>query len=324
MLCDAPAEHGGSWGEDGNIVFAPNPRGGLSRVSETGGTPQPLTHLDQQKGELTHRDPRVLPGGTAVLFTASSNVSDFDASSVEVLSLKTGQRKTLQRGGVFGRYLPTGHLVYMQRGTLFAAPMDLKNLALTGPAVPLLEDVTTNPTEADGQFDFSRAPSGPGTFVYVSGKAASGGWSIMWLDSTGKTQPLKGLGFYSTPSLSPEGERLAFTQTNDISVYDWQRDTTSRLSFTPGPNSYPVWTPDGRGIVYRSAPGRRRQPLLGPSDGAAAAVRLTESKNDQTPFSFSPDGKRLAFQERGGATLNDILTLPHRLERSRASQSRPT
>ena len=77
----------------------------------------------------------------------------------------------------------------------------------------------------------------------------------MWLDSTGKTQPLKGLGFYSTPSLSPEGERLAFTQTNDISVYDWQRDTTSRLSFTPGPNSYPVWTPDGRGIVYRSAPG---------------------------------------------------------------------
>ena len=161
MLCDAPAEHGGSWGEDGNIVFAPNPRAGLSRVSETGGTPQPLTHLDQQKGELTHRDPRVLPGGTAVLFTASSNVSDFDASSVEVLSLKTGQRKTLQRGGVFGRYLPTGHLVYMQRGTLLAAPMDLKNPALTGPAVPLLEDVATNPTEADGQFDFSRAPSGP-------------------------------------------------------------------------------------------------------------------------------------------------------------------
>src|SRR5713101_5908534 len=106
----------------------------------------------------------------------------------------------------------------MQRRTLFAAPMDLKNLTLTGPAVPLLEDVAANPTEADAQFDFSRAPSGPGTFVYVSGKAASAGWSIAWLDSTGKTQPLKGaLGAYFTPSFSPDGKRLAFTlNINDI------------------------------------------------------------------------------------------------------------
>src|ERR1700694_5740402 len=129
----------------------------------------------------------MLPGGQAVLFTANGRTADFNEANLEVLSLKTGQRKILQRGGFFGRYLPSGHLVYMQRGTLFAAPMDLKNLALTGPAVPLLEDVATNPGEADAQFDFSRAPSGPGTFVYVSGKAASAGFSIAWLDSTGKT-----------------------------------------------------------------------------------------------------------------------------------------
>src|SRR5713101_6233945 len=126
----------------------------------------------------------------------------------------------------------------MQRRTLFAAPMDLKNLTLTGPAVPLLEDVAANPTEAGARFDFSRSPSGPGTFVYVSGKAASAGWSIAWLDSTGKTQPLTGaLGVYRSPSVSPDGKRLVFSQDNsDISVYDWQRDTTSRLSFTPGFN----------------------------------------------------------------------------------------
>jgi Tol biopolymer transport system component len=311
-LCDATADHGGSWGEDGNIVFAPNPRAGLSRVSEIGGTPQALTQLDQRKGELTHRDPWVLPGGRAVLFTASSNVSDFNESSVEVLSLKTGQRKTLQRGGFFGRYVPSGHLVYMQRGTLFAAPMDLDKLVLTGPAVPLLEDVATNPTEADAQFDFSRAPSGPGTFVYVSGKEASADWSIAWLDSTGKTQPLKTIpAQYFTPRFSPDGKRLAFSlNTNDISIYDLQRDTTSRLTFTPGPNNYPVWTPDGSGIVYRSLTGGVGNLYWVRSDGAAAAVRLTESKNDQIPYSFSPDGKRLAFQEQGGATLYDIWTLP--------------
>src|SRR5713101_6867115 len=142
----------------------------------------------------------------------------------------------------------------MQRRTLFAAPMDLKDLALTGPAVPLLEDVAANPVEAGARLDFSRSPSGPGTFVYVNGKAASTGWSIAWLDSTGKTQPLKGApGNYSSPSFSPDGKRLAFTlNRNDISVYDQQRETTSRLSFTPGPNNNPVWTPDGRGIVYQS------------------------------------------------------------------------
>jgi serine/threonine-protein kinase len=217
----------------------------------------------------------------------------------------------LQRGGFFGRYLPSGHLVYMQRGTLFAAPMDLKNLALTGPAVPLLDDVATNPNEADGQFDFSRAPSGPGAFVYVSGKT-SAGWSIAWLDNTGKTQPLKGAPSpYFTPTFSPDGKRLAFSvNLADISIYDWQRDTTSRLTFTAGPNNTPVWTPDGRGIVYRSSPGGVGNLYWVRSDGAAAAVRLTESKNDQTPYSFSPDGKRLAFSEIGGTTGNDIWTLP--------------
>jgi protein kinase-like protein/WD40 repeat protein len=311
-LCDAPSAHGGSWGEGGSIVFAPIPQSGLLRVSEAGGTPQPLTQLDQQKGETTHRFPQILPGGNSVLFTASSGTAEFNEANLGVLSLKTGQRKTLQRGGYFGRYLPSGHLVYMQRGTLFAAPMDLDKLALTGPALPLLEDVATNAIEGTARFDISGVPSGSGSFVYVSGSAATTGRSIAWLDSTGKTQPLKATpGAYSTPSLSPDGKRLAFSQNfNDITVYDWQRDTTSRLTFTPGTNNYPVWTPDGRGIVYRSAPGAVGNLYWVRSDGAAAALRLTESKNDQTPYSFSPDGKRLAFVEQGGATLNDIWTLP--------------
>ena len=143
----------------------------------------------------------------------------------------------------------------------------------------------------------------------MSGKATNAGFSIAWLDSTGKTQPLKATpGLYYTPSLSPDGKRLAFSQNNvDISVYDWQRDTVSRLSFTTSVNNWPVWTPNGKGIVYRSGLGNLSWVR---SDGAAAAVRLTESKNDQTPYSFSPDGKQLAFSEIGGTTGNDIWTLP--------------
>src|SRR5215813_15163980 len=98
-----------------------------------------------QKGEQTHRFPQILPGGHAVLFTASSTEVDLTEATLDIVSLKTGQRKTLLRGGYYGRYFPqsptTGHLLYVNLGTLYGASMDLETLALTGPAVPLLEDV---------------------------------------------------------------------------------------------------------------------------------------------------------------------------------------
>ena len=72
-LCDAPNDRGGSWGEDGTIVFTPDNRVALSKVSSAGGTPQPLTTLDKQAGEVTQRWPQVLPGGKAVLFTSSTD-----------------------------------------------------------------------------------------------------------------------------------------------------------------------------------------------------------------------------------------------------------
>ena len=112
-LCDAPNGRGGSWGEDGTIVLAPEIYSGLSRVSSAGGTREAVSTLDKEKGETTHRWPQVLPGGKAVLFTVGIGSTD---GNIEVQSLETGERKTLQLGGFYGRYLPTGHLVYYERG----------------------------------------------------------------------------------------------------------------------------------------------------------------------------------------------------------------
>jgi serine/threonine-protein kinase len=119
-LCDAPIARGASWGEDGWIIVTPTGIGGLSRISAAaGGTPQVITKPGD-KGEITHRWPQVLPGGQAVLFTGSASVANMDNASIEVLSLKTGQWKSLQHPGRFGRYLATsngaGHLVYFQQG----------------------------------------------------------------------------------------------------------------------------------------------------------------------------------------------------------------
>jgi Tol biopolymer transport system component len=310
-VCDALDPRGGTWGEDGNIIAAFRSVGPLVRVSAAGGTPRALTQLDVQKGEQTHRYPQILPGGKAVVFTAGAR-GDFTGSSLEVQSLQTGQRKTLQRGGFFGRYLPSGHLVYMRQDTLFAAPMDLDKLELTGPSVPVLEEVANIPARGNAQFDFSRT----GTFIYVSGRGTGAGWSIAWLDSSGKTQPLLATpGRYFTPTFSPDGKRLAISVAGvigrfNLAVYDWQRDTMTRLGSTPGPDYWSVWTPDGKGIVYQSQSAGGFVLYWVRSDGASASVQLTESKNIQAPHSFSPDGKRLAYAETGGETQDDLWTLP--------------
>jgi serine/threonine-protein kinase len=128
---------GGTWSEDGTtITFSPHRSAGLVRVSSDGGKPEPLTTLGE--GQVTHRWPQMLPGGRGVLFTAHTRLSDFNDANLEVQPLPTGARKVVQRGAAYGRYLPSGHIVYIRDGTLFAAPFDLDRLELTNSAVPVL------------------------------------------------------------------------------------------------------------------------------------------------------------------------------------------
>ena len=104
-LCDAPDDRGGTWIDDRTIVFAPQGRSGLSRVSADGGVPEVVTSLDPADAEITHRWPQALPGGRAVLYTAHSQVGDFEGASLVVQPLPSGPRRIVHRGGYHGRYL---------------------------------------------------------------------------------------------------------------------------------------------------------------------------------------------------------------------------
>jgi serine/threonine-protein kinase len=209
-LCDAPGVGGASWGDDGNIIVALG-NTGLWRISSSGGTPVPVTKLN--RGEGTHRWPQVLPGSQAVLFTASTGVGPFEDAEIDVVSLKTGERKTVQRGGFSPSYLATsnrtGHLVYLHQRTLFAVPFDPGRLTLAGAPKPILEDV--GPGEAAGVFAFAGAPSGTGIFVYLAWKVTEADGPISWLERGGKMEPVHAPpGSYAIPAFRPtvSGSRI--------------------------------------------------------------------------------------------------------------------
>jgi Tol biopolymer transport system component len=310
-LCDVPSGRGGSWSEDGAIVFAPDIRAALLQVPSTGGTPQPLTTLDKQSGEVTQRWPQFLPGGKAVLFTSNTHGGNYEDADIVVYSMGSQQRKVVQQGGFYGRYVPTGHVVYMHEGTLFAVPFDLKRLEVTGAAAPVLEGIVALPVDGAAHFTFSRT----GNFAYVPGRGATQNVSVYWMDRTGKFTPLRAIpGEYLRPAFSADGKRLAL-QINvgkraDIWVYEWARDTLTRLTFGGDANISPVWTPDSQRITYSSVERRGEYDLYWKrADGAGDALCLTQSKIPKLYPSWRPDGKVLAFAQASPGGHWNIMTM---------------
>ncbi len=307
-LCDAATSFtGGSWGEDGNLIVSLASRAPLMQIPASGGTPMPVTDLDRGRGEASHRWPHFLPGSKAVLFMAHTSNSGFTDANIDVMTLADRRRKTLVRGGLYPHYLPSGHLLYVSRGTLFAVHFDLDRLEVRGTPVPVLEQVAYSAQYGYALFDFSRN----GMLIYRSGEGA-GKYVVQWLDGAGKTQPLLAKpGDYGYPKLSPDGQRLAIGDTSGsnegIWVYDPPRDTITRLTFqTDSPATWPIWTPDGRYVLFSGANGM----YWTRADGAGKAQPLTQSKFPQYPGSVTVDGKRLAYYQTSGPTGTDLWTVP--------------
>jgi serine/threonine-protein kinase len=236
-------------------------------------------------GGLIHAWPQVLPGGKGVLFTATNASAQ---GSLRVLTPNDGKLKTLVENSTHGRFLASGYVVYYQRATLFAAPMDPDRLELTGPAVPLVYAVSNSGNRAD--FDLSTS----GTLVYRRGTPRNSLPS--WLYASGKIElVLAKPGNYSSPRLSPDGTRLALSVIQEgkqsLWVYDLRRETWNRLTSEDDPEWLPTWTPDGEFLAFRSG----NTLAWTQSDGSGKVERLAGVSRNAGPSSFSADGKWLAF-----------------------------
>ena len=308
ILCDVTNSGvTASWVANDTIVLTRHSNSILFQVSAGGGTPQPLTTRDSESGEGGHWSPQVLPGGKAVLFTVQSVASPH----IAVQSLETGERQVLLEGAANVRYVPTGHLVYAQAGTLMAVTFDLEQLEVTGDPIPILEGVMQT---GAAQLTFSDT----GTLVYVpAAPSLLEERTLVWVDRQGAIEPL---GAPPRPygsigvELSPDGQRVAVAFAGDTWVYDILRETLTRLTFEGGIT--PIWTPDGKRITFHSTRFGTRNMFWKAADGTGAAEQLLVSEIPQSQSSWSPDGKLLAFTEVNPTTDSDLWVLPFEGERN--------
>ena len=303
-LCLCEAAYGATWGPDNTIIFA-GVTGGLFRVSASGGTPEEITHLDEEAREGSHRLPHSLPDGKAVLFTVLKTDTDWNRAHIFVHRLETGERKLLVEGGSDARYVPSGHLVFAREDRLLAVPFDLDRLDVTGPEVPVLEGVnrsiyTGNSIRETGVAQFSVSETG--ILAYVPGSVfPEGKTTPVWVDQKGREEPV-GIepGFYIQSRISPDGRQVLLTRgypPRDVWIFDLERQILRRQTFE-GNHSWAIWGPGAERFTVGSDRGGSTTLYTKKVDtGPGEAERLTmeDLGLGAAPSSWSRDGQKLAL-----------------------------
>jgi Tol biopolymer transport system component/DNA-binding winged helix-turn-helix (wHTH) protein len=324
-LCAKQNPSPGSWGPDGTIVFAEtqhwggNENGRLMRVSDAGRDLQVVTPPEKTPAEFSPRWPQVLPRGDVILYVKGGTSAAFsDDAMIVAQSLRTGESKTVIHGGTAPRYLSTGHLIYAQGGRLLAVPFDQARLEVTGTAFPVVEDIWQG-LAGYVAYDVSRNGA---LVALTAGDRGVGNRTLTWVDRTGTRFPIDATARqYSQPSLSRDGKHIAIAigdplRQSDIWILDLEQNTVRQLTYSRAAQNAaaPLWTPDGKRIIYASGTHGRSlywQALDGNSppellfngdliDPSAPGIILATS--------CSPDGRFLIFQ-RGDQRRFDLWVL---------------
>ena len=304
-LGEARGAGGSAWLPDDTIVYAPIYSGGLYRVPAEGGSPERLTTPDHEGGELGHWWPEPLPGGQRVLFTAFR--TPVDRSRIGVLDLATREVRWVVDGGFFGRYVSSGHLLYAKGQRLYALPFDPVAATAGGAAVAVVDDVHASQTSGYAQV----AVSSRGTLAYVTESLGNPLRELVWIDRTGRAvAATSDLRRFMSASLSPDGRRAALTiqgESRDLWTLSLERGTLSRLTSGEGTEYDPVWTRDGKELLYVvDRPPYELHRIAAGAPDSGRPLWDEPAKLDTNRVAVSPDGRTIAFtrtEEKTGANL---------------------
>jgi Tol biopolymer transport system component len=302
--------YGATWGASGEILFSLG--SGLYRVPANGGEPAAFRVEGTSTGD-EQRLPMFLPDGRRFLFL--SNAPGSVSGSIYVATLDGGTATRLFEAdsqAVFS----AGHLLFVRDGILTAQPFDPVAARLEGDAFTIASDVPIN-TTADfissglGQFSASE----DGLVVHMAQPTRLE--PLKWVDRRGADAGTSGPpATYFSPRLSPDARQIAVVQLDprtrigDIWVLDVEGTGATRLTFDPGPDLLPVWTPDGTSVLWGAQRGSEYQIYRKRADGSGAEELIRESPNSIVPDDVSPDGRVLVFRETDPETSNDLWLLP--------------
>jgi Tol biopolymer transport system component/tRNA A-37 threonylcarbamoyl transferase component Bud32 len=308
-LADAGNGRGGTWNRDGIILFAPSTSGPIFRIAATGGNPVAVTRVNSLPG--SHRFPQFLPDGRSFLFYATSAVPE--NSGIFLAALDSGEPKRLMGADAAGAYLPvgdrTGWLLFPDEGNLRAQRLDLGRRELVGSPVATADSVSIDITLRSTAVSVSAA----GLVAYRSGGIANR--QLIWYDRSGKM--LGSLGEpdrsgLNGPRLSPDGRRVAVSRNVQANSDLWLMDgtRTTRFTFDPGADRWPVWSPDGSRVAFVSGRAGHTDIYVKPANGSGSEEPLVESADSKIPSDWSPDGRFLAFMVTDPKSLFDLWVLP--------------
>ena len=313
IICDAPNGRGGTWNRDGVILFTPDALGGMSQVSSRGGSPVELTKLDVARGESSHRWPVFLPDGKHFIYLTSNFSGKNDVNAIFLGALDSTEKRLLVSTSANASYAEPGYLVYLRDKTLVAQPLDPRNYVLSGEPRLLTEEVLFFPQVMRAVFDASRG----NVLVAQTGKGAHLS-QLTWYDRSGKPTGTVGKpGWYNNLHLSPDGHRVSADETDpdgrniDIWVHDPAREASTRLTFDPALDQTPVWSPDGKKIMFSSNRGGKFSFYLKNSDGSGSEQEVADAGFALfNPWDWSRDGKYLLARKSNEL---EYMTWPERV-----------
>jgi Tol biopolymer transport system component len=290
-----------SWGDDGFIYYVPTTTSPVFRVPAEGGTPEAVTRLDKEAGEVGHFWPEALPGGRGLLFTVWSGA----LQTAQVAAQAPGSEgHVLLTPGTQPRLAGADNIVFCQGNALYAARLDTDRMTLRGPPIPVVEAVEVNPS---GAAQYTISPRG--TLVYVPAQQSVFEGRLAWVDRGGKVMAnaLTGIASDTTSfRLSPDGKRVvvAFGLPREMWVYHLSGQPPVPLAQGLQP-SEPIWDPTGHDIAFTTPTPYSLYRVK--ADGSSAPVLLAEDLN-ATPWNWTPDGREILVQayRKGGS---DILAI---------------
>jgi Tol biopolymer transport system component len=310
VLADAPSGRGGTWNQDGVIVFAPTAIIGglhpLMRVMATGGTPVAATR--HAPGQGSHRWPQFLPDGRHFLFFMA--YGRVDTQGIYVGTLDGGEATRVLSAETAAVYATPGALLWVRQGVLVAQRFDPATAVVSGEAIPIAQAVGSDEGVLRGAFAVATG---------VLAHRAGGGErrQLAWVDRAGVVHGTVGTpdeGGLSNPELSPDGRRVAVNRTmqgnTDVWLIEVGRGVASRFTFAASNDGFPLWSPDGRRLAFGSEPKGVYDLVEKPLSGAGDEQPLLVTVEPKNPLAWSPDGRVLLYATQHPGTGPDLWAVP--------------